>query len=48
VNVVEDMKVTMARFLNGLNCEIANGSRVATLYGVKRHSVYGYKSGITT
>jgi hypothetical protein len=48
VNVVEDMKTTMARFLNALNCDITNGSRVATLYGVRRHSAYDYKSGITT
>lgn len=40
MNVVEDMKATMDRFLNGLNCDIANGSRVATLCGVRRHSAY--------
>ena len=39
---VEDREATMARFLNGLNKDIAN---VVELCGVRGHGSYGYKGG---
>jgi hypothetical protein len=42
-NVVDDRETTMARFLNGLNQDIAT-----SLCGSRRHGSHGYKGGETT
>ena len=44
-NVVEDREATMARFLNGLNRDIA---KATTLCGARGHGSHGYEGGETT
>uniref|UniRef100_A0A2N9HUP0 Integrase catalytic domain-containing protein n=1 Tax=Fagus sylvatica TaxID=28930 RepID=A0A2N9HUP0_FAGSY len=47
-NVEEDREATMARFLNGLNRDIANVVETATLRGVGGHGAHGNKGHIAS
>jgi hypothetical protein len=46
VNMVEDRETIMTRFFNGLTREICCWA--TSLYGAKRHCLYGYESGGVT
>ena len=46
-NVVEDREATMARFLNGLNRDIANVVELQHYVGARGHGSHGYEGGET-
>jgi hypothetical protein len=46
--MVEDRKAIMARFLNGLNHDIANRVKLQHYIELKDIGVYGYEDGTTT